>query len=80
MISTVFIKNRLCVIQRLNLLFPQVIRLLVCQSLPPRRSTAANMDFDMNGEDSDDPFPNAYIAKYYGLDKIYVIYPDNSGQ
>ena len=35
---------------------------------------------DMNGEDSDDPFPNAYIAKYYGLDKIYVIYPDNSGQ
>ena len=35
---------------------------------------------DMNGKDSDDPFPNAYIAKYYGLDKIYVIYPDNSGQ
>ena len=35
---------------------------------------------DMNGEASDDPFPNAYIAKYYGLDKIYVIYPDNSGQ
>lgn len=31
---------------------------------------------DMNGEDSDDPFPNAYIAKYYGLDKIYVIYPE----
>lgn len=31
---------------------------------------------DMNGEDSDDPFPNVYIAKYYGLDKIYVIYPE----
>ena len=31
---------------------------------------------DMNGKDSDDPFPNAYIAKYYGLDEIYVTYPE----
>lgn len=31
---------------------------------------------DMNGIDSDDPFPNTYIAKYYGLDKIYVTYPE----
>ena len=31
---------------------------------------------DMNGKDSDDPFPNAYIAKYYGLNEIYVTYPE----
>jgi len=31
---------------------------------------------DLNGKDADEPFPNVYIAKYYGLDKIYVIYPD----
>lgn len=32
---------------------------------------------DMNGIHSDDPFPNVYIARYYGLDEIYVIYPDS---
>ena len=31
---------------------------------------------DLNGKDAKDPFPNVYIAKYYGLDQIYVIYPD----
>ena len=32
---------------------------------------------DLNPEDSNEPFPNVYMAKYYGLDKIYVIYPDS---
>ena len=31
---------------------------------------------DLNGKDAKDPFPNVYVAKYYGLDQIYVIYPD----
>ena len=31
---------------------------------------------DLNPKNSEDPFPNTFIAKYYGLDEIYVIYPD----
>ena len=33
---------------------------------------------DLNPQDSSEPFPNAYVAKYYGLNKIYVTYPDIS--
>lgn len=33
---------------------------------------------DLNSEDSNETFPNVYVAKYYGLDKIYVTYPDTS--
>ena len=33
---------------------------------------------DLNPQDSSEPFPNAYVAKYYGLNKIYVTYPDAS--
>lgn len=32
---------------------------------------------DLNSKDSDDPFPNVYIARYYGADEIYVVYPDS---
>lgn len=33
---------------------------------------------DLNSNNSSDPFPNVYVAKYYGLNEIYVIYPDSS--
>ena len=35
---------------------------------------------DLNGKDADEPFPNVYVAKYYGLDQIYVIYPDSDNE
>lgn len=33
---------------------------------------------DLNPQNSNEPFPNVYVAKYYGLNKIYVTYPDTS--